>query len=277
MDKNIYAPDLAVIKKVRNEAKGIKTFTTEFEDKQVRDSFSNRPGQFVELTVFGVGEAPISITSSPAVHKGYLELSVAAVGKVTSALHLKKEDEVVGLRGPYGNGFPFDEVKGKDILFVGGGIGLAPLRSLINQMFAQRSNFGRTNVLYGAREPGLLCFMDDLRKWDEVENSEVLLTVDAPDDGWQDNVGVVGALLPKARIDVENTVAFVCGPPIMIHFVILDLFKMGFKEDKIITTMERRMECGFGKCGHCNIGEKYVCLDGPVFSYKQLRELGETI
>jgi len=276
MNKNIYTPDLAVIKKVCGEAAGIKTFTMEFQEPEIQKSFDYRPGQFVELTVFGVGEAPISITSSP-VNKGYLELTVAAVGKVTRALHLRKEKDVVGLRGPYGNGFPFDEVKGKNILFVGGGIGSAPLRSLINQMFAQRRDFAKISILYGVRESRFLCFIDDLEGWGKTENSEVLLTVDAPDAKWWGNVGVVGSLLPKIDIDIKNTVAFICGPPIMIHFVLLDLLKMGFEEEQIITTMERRMECGVGKCGHCNIGKSYVCLDGPVFSYHQLRELGEDI
>ena len=276
MNKNIYTPDLAVIKKVRDEAEGIKTFTLELKDPEIKESFNYRAGQFVELTIFGVGEVPVSITSSP-VNKGYLELAVAAVGKVTRALHLKEEKDVVGLRGPYGNGFPFDEVKGKNILFVGGGIGLAPLPSLIDQMFAYRDNFAKISILYGAREPGLLCFMDDLERWSNMENSEVLLTVDVADAKWKDNVGVVGSLLPKIDIDIKNTVAFICGPPIMIHFVLLDFLKMGFEEEQIITTMERRMECGVGKCGHCNIGKSYVCLDGPVFSYHQLRELGENI
>jgi len=276
MNKNIYAPNLAAVKKVRDEAEGIKTFTLEFEDREIKESFDYHSGQFVELSIFGVGEAPVSITSSP-VNKGYLELSVAAVGKVTQALHLKKEGDVVGIRGPYGNGFPLAEVKGKNILFVGGGIGLAPLRSLINQMFAQRDDFAKISILYGARTLQLLCFVDDLEKWGGAKNSEVLLSVDVPDSKWKGNVGVVGTLLPKTDIDVKNTMAFVCGPPIMIHFIILDLLKMQFGGEQIITTMERRMECGLGKCGHCNIGGKYVCLDGPVFSYRQLRELGENI
>ena len=276
MNSNIYKPALAVIKNICSEAGGIKTFTTEFEDREVQESFDYRPGQFIEITVFGVGEAPISITSSP-VNKGYLELSVAAVGKVTNALHLKKEGDIIGVRGPYGNGFPFDEVKGKDILYVAGGIGLAPLRSLINQMFAYRNEFARITILYGARESGLLCFMNEICRWNTIDNTEVLMSVDVPDSQWKDNVGVVGSLLPKVNIDLESTVAFVCGPPIMIHFVILDLLKMGFGEDKIITTMERRMECGLGKCGHCNIGKSYVCLDGPVYSYQQLKKLGEAI
>ncbi|MDD4875824.1 MAG: FAD/NAD(P)-binding protein [Dehalococcoidales bacterium] len=277
MIENIYVPHLMTITKIRDEAENVKTFTLEFKDSQIGKNFDYKPGQFGEVTLFNIGEAPISITSSPA-NKGYLELSVANVGKVTSALHQKNEGDVIGFRGPYGNGFPFEEVSGKNILFVAGGIGLAPLRSLINQMFAERNKFGKISILYGCRIPNLLCFQNELDNWAKLENSEVLLTVDAcPENDWKGNIGVVGSLLPNIDIDLENTVAFVCGPPVMIHFVILDLLKMGFSGDNIITTMERRMECGLGKCGHCNIGEKYVCKDGPVFSYQQLKELGENI
>jgi sulfhydrogenase subunit gamma (sulfur reductase) len=276
MNHNIYFPQIAIIKRVKDEAEGIKRFTLEFEDAKLRESFSHRPGQFIELTVFGVGEAPISITSSPA-EKGFLEITVVNVGEVTAALHLKKEGELVGLRGPYGNGFPFDDVKGRDILFVGGGIGLAPLRPLINQMFADRDSFRKIMILYGARTPGLLCFRDNLTAWAAQKNSIVLVTVDTPDEGWQGNVGVVTSLLPKVEIETERATAFVCGPPIMIHFVIQDLVKMGFAEDAIITSMERRMECGLGKCGHCSIGTAEVCADGPVFSYNQLKELKENV
>jgi len=276
MDCNIYAPQLAKIKSVRDEAEGIKSFKIEFEQENLRESFSYRPGQFIELTVFGVGEAPFSITSSP-VDKGCVEISVVNVGEVTDALHLKKEGEIVGLRGPYGNGFPFDEVKGRDILFIGGGIGLAPLRPLINQMFADRDSFRKMTILYGARTPQLLCFREELKAWARKSDSEVLLTVDAPDDEWQGNVGVVGSLLPQVEIDAERSTAFVCGPPIMIHFVIQDLLKTGFAEDNIITSMERRMECGLGKCGHCSIGKADVCIDGPVFSYRQLKALKKSI
>jgi sulfhydrogenase subunit gamma (sulfur reductase) len=276
MNNNIYTPQLARIKGVRDEADGIKSFTLEFEDEKLRESFSHRPGQFIELTVFGVGEAPFSITSSPA-DKGRLEISVVNVGEVTAALHLKKEGELVGLRGPYGNGFPFDEVKGRDVLFVGGGIGLAPLRPLINQMFADRDSFRKITIFYGARTPGLLCFREDLAAWAAQKESVVLVTVDAPDDGWQGKVGVVTSLLPTVEIEAEKTTAFVCGPPIMIHFAIQDLVKMGFTEDTIITSMERRMECGLGKCGHCSIGTAEVCTDGPVFSYGQLKQLKESV
>lgn len=274
MNNNIYFPQRALIKAVKDEAEGIKRFTLEFEDETIRNLFRHRAGQFLELTVYGVGEAPFSITSSPA-EKGSLEISVVNVGEVTDALHGKKEGDAIGLRGPYGNGFPFEEVKGRDILFVAGGIGLAPLRPLINQMFAERESFRKISILYGARTPELLCFREDLAAWAAQKDSQVLVTVDAPSDGWEGNVGVVTALLPKAEIEVKITTAFVCGPPIMIRFALQDLLKMGFAEDDIITSLERRMECGLGKCGHCSIGTVEVCTHGPVFNYRQLKELRE--
>ena len=277
MSRNVYVPKLARIKSVRDEAEGIKSFKLEFQDSKLRESFGYRPGQFIELTVIGMGEAPFSITSSP-MNKGCLGISVAKVGEVTEALHLKKEGELLGIRGPYGNGFPLDEVKDRNILFVGGGIGLAPLRSLISQMFAYRDSFRRITLLYGARTPELLCFMEELEAWSKMKNTEVLLTVDVPDDGWQGNVGVVTSLLSKINIDdMKITTAFVCGPPIMIRFTIRDILRMGFADDDIIISMERRMECGLGKCGHCGIGRAHVCTDGPVFSYRQLKELEENI
>lgn len=276
MNNNIYVPRRAIIKAVKDEAEGIKRFTLEFEDEALRNSFRHRAGQFVELTVFGVGEAPFSITSSPA-EKGSLEISVVNVGEVTDALHGKKEGDVIGLRGPYGNGFPFEEAKGRDIFFVAGGIGLAPLRPLINQMCAERGSFGKITILYGARTPELLCFREDLEAWARQKDSRVLVTVDAPGDGWQGNVGVVTALFSKAEIEATRTIAFVCGPPIMIRFALQGLLEMGFAEDDLITSLERRMECGLGKCGHCSIGTVEVCTHGPVFSYRQLKELRESI
>ena len=234
------------------------------------------PGSSLSSRFLGSGKPRFRSTSSPA-DKGFIEICVVNVGEVTAALHLKKEGELVGLRGPYGNGFPFDNVKGRDILFVGGGIGLAPLRPLIKQMFADRDRFRKMTILYGARTPGLLCFREDLTAWAAQKDSIVLVTVDTPDEGWQGNVGVVTSLLPKVEIETQRTTAFVCGPPIMIHFVIHDLVARGFAEDAIITSMERRMECGLGKCGHCSIGTAEVCADGPVFSYGQLKELKESV
>ncbi|MCG2825590.1 MAG: FAD/NAD(P)-binding protein, partial [Thermoplasmatales archaeon] len=175
----------------------------------------------------------------------------------------------------YGNGFPFDEVKNKDVLFVAGGIGLAPLRSLIKEMLVHRNEFGKIQVLYGATTPWDMIFTYELKEWSK--KIKVLTTVDKKDFRWEGNVGVVGTLLTNIKGETENATAFVCGPPIMIKFVIQDLVKLGFKDENIITTLERKMQCGIGKCGHCNIGEKYVCTDGPVFSYKQLKNLPEAL
>ncbi|MBU4255911.1 MAG: FAD/NAD(P)-binding protein, partial [Candidatus Thermoplasmatota archaeon] len=175
----------------------------------------------------------------------------------------------------YGNGFPFDEVKNKDVLFVAGGIGLAPLRSLIKEMLVHRNEFGKIQVLYGAKTPEDMIFTYELEEWSK--KIKVLTTVDKEDFRWEGNVGVVGTLLTNIKGETENATAFVCGPPIMIKFVIQDLVKLGFKDENIITTLERKMQCGIGKCGHCNIGEKYVCTDGPVFSYKQLKNLPEAL
>jgi sulfhydrogenase subunit gamma (sulfur reductase) len=233
-----------VIKAVKDEAEGVKTFRLELRDGDTA-AFSHSPGQFLELTVFGVGEAPISISSSPD-ERDWLELTVASVGEVTQALHDKREGQLVGIRGPYGNGFPLDEVGDRHLLFVAGGIGLAPLRSLVNQVLTERARYGRVTVLYGARRPDLLCFRDELEAWNRAPNTEVLVTVDAPEDTWTGGVGPVTALLPGVEMDVGKSVAFVCGPPIMIRFAVEGLLGLGFAEKDIVTSLERRMECGVG-------------------------------
>jgi sulfite reductase subunit B len=272
--ENPYLPNLAVINDVKELAYDTKLFRISFKDKKLQRKFDYKPGQFVEIGVFGFGEAPISITSSPSV-KNYFELCIKNMGGVTNKLHQMKKKDTVYVRGPYGNGFPFDEVKGKDILFVAGGIGLAPLRSLINEMIAYRNSFGKIQVLYGARTPEDMIFTHELKEWGK--EIKVLATVDKGDFGWKGDVGVVGTLLTSIKEFKKDTVAFVCGPPVMIRFVIQDLVKLGFKDENIITTLERKMQCGIGKCGHCNIGGKYVCIDGPVFTYKQIKGLPEAL
>jgi len=267
---NLYLPHLATIQNIVDETKDTRTFTLQFEDKQLRESFSFRPGQFVEVSVFGVGEVPIGLASNPN-QKGKFDITVRAVGSVTSALHQKKVGDTLGIRGPLGNGFPFDEVKGMDILFVGGGIGLPPLRSLIEPMLDARQEFGRILILYGARTPGDRIYKSLLAEWAKREDVEFLETVDEGDEEWTGRVGVVTTLFKEIEVDPQKTVAFTCGPPIMIKFVIQDLLTMGFAEDRIISTLERYMKCGVGKCGHCAIGHKYVCVDGPVFSYKEIK------
>jgi len=272
--KDVYFPDIAVIDSIRNETGDVKTFTMRFKDPDIQENLSYRSGQFFEVSIFGVGEMPISITSTPS-RKGFFELSVKNVGLVSGALHSMTPSTEVGIRGPFGNGFPYEEVLGKELLFVGGGIGLAPLRSLINNVLDNRDDFARITILYGSRTPGDLVFKDEFKIWENQPDVTMLVTVDRGDEEWTGNVGVVTTLFPKADIENENTVAFVCGPPVMIPFVIKDLLNLGFTDDTIISTLERHMKCGVGKCGHCCIGHKYVCMDGPVFSYREMKAMTE--
>lgn len=272
--KDVYSPDIAVIDRIRNETGDVKTFTMRFKDPNVQNGLTYRSGQFFEVSIFGVGEMPISITSTPS-RKGFFELSVKNVGLVSGALHSMTPEAEVGIRGPFGNGFPFEKVFGKNLLFVGGGIGLAPLRSLINNVLDNRDNFSRITILYGSRTPGDLVFKDEFKIWQDQPDVTMLVTVDRGDEQWTGNVGVVTTLFPKAGIEGEDTVAFVCGPPVMIPFVIKDLLNLGYTDDTIISTLERHMKCGVGKCGHCCIGHKYVCVDGPVFSYREMKAMTE--
>ena len=271
---NPYLPKIASIRKVKPETYDTVTFTLQLDDPTERKAFQYRPGQFVELSVFGAGEAPFCISSSG--HgRDTFDLSVRKVGCVTDALHEMGEGGQVGVRGPLGNSFPFEEVEGKHILFVGGGIGLFPLRPQIQDVCRERDRFASVTVLYGARTPEDVVYRDELEEWQQQEGMTCLLTVDVGAEGWTGNVGVVGTLLQKVEIDVPNAVVFVCGPPIMIRFVVQDLSGMGFGEDAIITTLERHMRCGIGKCNHCMIGDKWVCKDGPVFTYRQMKAMME--
>lgn len=271
MVANIYQPHPASIQAVKEETGDIKTLTLVFKDQEIQGSFSFRPGQFVLVSVFNCGEAPISISSSPTFSEG-LQLSIKEMGLLTGEIHRYTEGEEVGLRGPYGNGFPLDELCGHNLLFVGGGIGLAPLRSLIEYVFSKRSEFGRVTVLYGARTPRDIVFKDDLAAWDREKDVRVMITVDRGDSEWKGDIGPVTHLLKRATIYPSNTKTIICGPPVMISYVVFDLLKMGFAEDEIISTLERHMKCGVGKCGHCSIGSKFTCMHGPVFTYRQIKE-----
>lgn len=271
---NPYLPLIATIRKVKPETYDTTTFTLQLDDPEARTAWSHKPGQFLEVSVFGAGEVPFCIASS-AEGRDTMDITVRKVGNVTSALHELGEGDQVGVRGPLGNSFPLDEVAGKHALFVVGGLGLAPLRPQIQEVYRERDRFADVTVLYGARTPEDMIYSDELEEWQQREEMTCLLTVDRATDGWTGNVGVVGTLLEKVDLNVENTVAFVCGPPIMIRFVVRDLIGMDFGEDAIITTLERHMRCGIGKCNHCMMGDKYVCLDGPVFTYRQMREMME--
>jgi sulfhydrogenase subunit gamma (sulfur reductase) len=257
--KNIYIPNLAVIKGVKEETPDVKTFKISPKNGPL----NYLPGQFIELTVFGYGEFPTSISSSPEPKKNHFEVTVKKIGDVTNMLHQLKIGSTVGVRGPFGKGFPLSAMKKKDVMIIGGGVGLAPLRSLILYLLANRKNYCDLKLLYGSRTSDDLLFKDEMKHWD----MEICLTVDRATEGWTGNVGLVTTLFKWTEIKPESTVAVLCGPPIMIKVVSDELLKMDFPEDRIIVSLERMMKCGMGMCGHCNIGAKYVCKDGPVFTY----------
>ncbi|MEW5784173.1 MAG: FAD/NAD(P)-binding protein [Bacillota bacterium] len=235
--------------------------------------FDFRPGQCAMLSLPPVGEALFSITSSPTC-TDCLEFSIKQVGSVSSALHALSPGSELGLRGPYGNGFPVEDLKGKDLLFIGGGIGLAPLRSLINYCLAHRADYGKVDIVYGARSPAdLIQRVEINERWPAEPDAAVHLTVDAESPGWHGHVGFVPAYVSELAIAPENRVAVTCGPPVMIKFVLKALEELGFTPEQVITTLEMRMKCGVGKCGRCNIGSVYVCKDGPVFTLAQLKNL----
>jgi NAD(P)H-flavin reductase len=257
--------------------KAVRTLTEDtllFEVVELNNSTtpSYRPGQFMELSVFGVGECPISITSTPT-RPGHLEFAVREVGSVTGALHNFEVGDCIGLRGPFGNGFPVETMKGKDIFFIAGGIGLAPLRSFINYILDNREDFGTVDIVYGARTPELLCFSEEFEAWQKAPRTHLHLTVDTEAPGWKGTVGFVPAVVKALALSPKNRIAVACGPPIMIKFTLLDLTAMGYPDENIITTLELKMKCGVGKCGRCNIGPIYVCKEGPVFRLSELKGL----
>lgn len=276
--ENVYLPSVAVLDRVVSEITDVKTFYWHFEDAAMQKAFHNfRPGQFAEVSLFGTGEFPTSLPPSPTEDETFF--TVRKVGSCTSALHDLKPGDKFAVRGPYGNGFPMQEYYGKNLVFVAGGIGLIPLRSVIVYALQNRDKYQRIQIFHGAKTPTDLMYVSNLQEWGKTAGVECYLTVDHGDRNWTGNVGVVGSLFkkPGVQVPVDNTVAFVCGPPIMFRFVIKDLLGMGFQERNIVSTLERYMKCGVGKCGHCCIGVAYVCVDGPVFTYEQIKKLGEDI
>lgn len=271
---NLYIPMVASITDIIDETPDTKTFRLVFDDKDYAKTFSWEPGQFVEVTVFGAGEAPIGFSSDP-LEKSFFELTVVKRGKVTGAMHRLKVGDKVGIRGPLGNCWPLEAIKGRDLVIVSGGCGLAPLRPAILRILADRSSYGDFWLLYGARTPADRDFVYDLELWEAREDMHLLQTVDVPDENWQGNVGVVTTLFEKIKIDPKSAVAFTCGPPIMIKFATIALQRMGISEDRIVMSLERYMKCGVGKCGHCCVNHVYICTEGPVFTYKDLLALPE--
>jgi sulfhydrogenase subunit gamma (sulfur reductase) len=267
---NVYLPHIVVIEKIIEETPNIRTFHFNFKDKELQKDFRFASGQFGEYSVFGTGEAPFCISSSPT-RRDHLEFTAQRVGRVTNALHCLGVGAEIGFRGPYGNSFPLDLLQGKSLVFVGGGIGLAPLRSLIWNVLDNRDKYKNIDIIYGARTPADLCFKYDLETWGKDKTLKMVVTVDRGDKGWTGKVGVVPKILEEAAPSAKNAVAIVCGPPIMIRFTFPVLTKLGFTPEQMLTTLEKRMKCGIGKCGRCNIGNVFVCRDGPVFSYEQIK------
>ena len=275
--ENPYLPYPVRIKEIitETEDRNLKTFHFEFIRPEDEEKFAYTPGQFAELSVAGQGEIPIGIASSPT-EKGSVMFTVNRVGAVTTYLHNMKPGETMGIRGPLGNWYPWEEMEGKNVVIIGGGFAFTTLRSSIIYMIQpeNRSKFKDITVVYGARSPGMLLYREELTQWEQRDDIDMHITVDATEDpDWKYNVGFVPTITEEKITSADNAVALVCGPPIMIKFTQPVLEKLGFPPEKIILSLEMRMKCGIGICGRCNIGDQYVCKEGPVFTLAQLKEL----
>ncbi len=274
---NPYIPYTATIEDLWNETYGdrpIRTFKVVFDDEEVKENWSHLPGQCAMIGILGVGESMISISCSPTEGK-FLRFSVMRMGKVTTALHQLEAGDKIMVRGPYGNNFPVDDWKGKNIITIGGGVGQAPLRPIVEYVRAKIDDYAGLTTIYGARTSGDLCFKGEFEDIMSCGDICCHLAVDMEEEGWDHYTGFVPSLLMDVKPSPENTIAITCGPPIMIKFVLDNLKKLGFADEQIYTTLENRMKCGFGKCGRCNAGPLYVCKDGPVFSYATLKQYPE--
>jgi len=274
-NKSLYVPELATIQEITQPTPTEKQFILKFDDPKKQKEFNFLPGQFLEVTVFGVGEAPFSIPSSPN-NKEYFELCVRAMGSVSGAMHKMKPGSKVGIRGPFGKGyFPFEKMQGKNVVIIAGGLGMAPVRSLLKLILEDRKSYKGVSLIYGCVEPQSILYIDEIRQLRKNGDIDIALTVDKPDKDWNESVGVCTNLIPKLKYEPEDTFIVVCGPPVMYKFVIIELEQKKFKPENIFLDMERRMECGVGKCNHCHIGDKLCCVDGPIFSLWDIKNLKE--
>ncbi|KUO67286.1 MAG: hypothetical protein APF84_09645 [Gracilibacter sp. BRH_c7a] len=270
---NPWLTEKAVITAVKKVTSDVNTYTFKFKNPNMQDySFEN--GTYNMISIFGVGESPISISSSEE-EKNSFDHTVRIVGNVTSALGKLHVGDVVGIRGPYGHGWPMEEIKGKNVLVIAGGIGLAPLRGVIKSISRNRDQYGRLEILYGAKTPESMLFTDEYGDWQKIPNSQLLLTVDCVgnNDDWKENIGVVTNLCEKITCPIDNTIVLACGPDVMMKYVVAKMLKLGFKANQIFVSLERRMGCGMKKCGNCHIGPVFVCQDGPVFRYSDIQNL----
>jgi sulfhydrogenase subunit gamma (sulfur reductase) len=262
---NPMRPYLGRLAGVEGLATGIELFQVELTETEGQAAFSDyKPGQFAFVSAFGAGEAPFGITSIPG-RGPLLEFAVNALGHVTDTLHALEAGDPVGVRGPLGNCFPMDQIEGRNVVILGAGIGGAPLRPVIHTILNHREDYGHLTILWAARSPDLLVFTDEFDEWGSAPDTEFHVTIDREHEGWTGNVGLITQLLERVAPSTDGTVTITCGPPIAIHFVFLTLQKLGFTPEQNLTTLEARMHCGIGKCGRCNVGDKFICTDGPVF------------
>jgi len=272
--KDIYLPLPATVNKVEPMTRLESFFSCRLDSGE---ELEHMPGQFVEVSIPGIGEAPISVSSSPT-RKGSFEMVIRKVGNVSKALHELVAGDKIFVRGPFGTSFPVDgAMKGKDVIFICGGIGMVPVRSAIQYVLDNRDDYKRVIILFGAKTPRDRLFVDELDEWRHDKNVTLLQTVDRRDESWYGAEGVITTLLPLVKIDKDNTVAVICGPPIMYKFVIITLLEAGLEENQIYLSLERHMKCGVGKCGHCQISNIYVCQDGPVFNFSDITDIEEAL
>ena len=269
--ENIFLPKQAVLKEIYADSPDVKRFKIALTDKAEQEKFIFVPGQYVMLSIVGVGEAPFDICSIPEI-TDYFEISVRKAGKVTSALHALNAGDEVGIRGPLGRGFPgFDVLGKKNLVLIGGGIGMITLRSVAEFFSSDKVNYQKKmTIMYGARSKADLLFEDSYERW--AKKGEVLITLDKAEEGWTGNVGLITTLFDKTKVDIDSY-ALLCGPPIMYKFVIQKLKELGMKDENILVALERNMNCGLGLCQKCGVGDKYVCIDGPVFTYAEMKDI----
>ncbi len=272
-DANLYVPQPARIVRTEQLTETEKFFEIELVSGE---PLGHQPGQFVQVFAPGIDEAPISLASAPNGRKTF-DLVVRRIGNVTTALHELEPGDHIGIRGPLGKGFPMDELKDHDVLIVGGGIGLVPLRGVIQAILAERDDYHRVIIFAGFKSPAEILFRDELKEWAERDDLEVFVTIDKPHPDWDGHVGVITTLFPEVSLDAPRTRAVICGPPVMYRFVIAECRVAGIADEDMLLSLERRMRCGVGKCGHCQINNKYCCLDGPVFKYSELKFMWEAI
>jgi len=274
--RNTYVPFPMKVEKIviEDPDKMLRTYDLVFSNEEDKEEFKFMPGQFCEFSILGKGESPFGIASSPT-EENILKFTVNRTGSVTNEIHYLQEGDEVGIRGPLGNFYPVEKFKGENIVIIGGGFAFTTLRSLLVYILQNRKDYGEVTVIYGVRNPDLFLYKDELAEWEKRDDMKLYLTIDKSVDDWDKMVGFVPTVTEEIAPDPEKSWAVVCGPPIMIKFTLPVLLKLGFPNERIYTSLERRMKCGIGKCGRCNIGSKYICIDGPVFSYAELKQIPE--